>query len=146
MSGATGLKCGHLTEKIIGIFYEVYNELGAGFLGSVYEHTMEIALADAGLSVCRQQPIQVVFRGRLVGEYRADLLVEGSVIVELKAASGLVPEHESQVLHYLRAIDIEVGLLFNIGPKASFKRLVFDNSRKKSIMNRLQPSPVTDRA
>ena len=120
-----------LTQKIIGVFYQVYNELGHGFLESVYENAMAIALREAGVPAAQQAPITVRFRGQIVGDFRADLLVEGAVVVELKAASGIDPAHEAQLLNYLRATEIEVGLLLNFGPKPQFKRLVFDNERKK---------------
>lgn len=119
-----------LTQKVIGIFYEVYNELGHGFLESVYEKAMVIGLRDAGIKAAEQASIMVRFRGELIGDFRADLLIEDLVIVELKAASGLEPAHEAQLLNYLRATDIEVGLLLNFGQKPQFKRLVFGDERK----------------
>ena len=119
-----------LTEQIIGAFYEVYNELGSGFLESVYANSMQIALQERGLCVEQERPIQVWFRGRPVGDFRADLLVEGRVMVEGKALRALEPAHEAQLLNYLRATDVEVGLLMNFGPRAEFKRMVFSNSRK----------------
>ncbi len=133
-----GLKHSGLTEKIIGVFFDVYNELGPGFLESVYEASVEIALDDAGLRVERQVPIPVWFRGRNVGDFRADLLIDGSVILELKAARTLESAHEAQLLNYLRATSIEVGLLLNFGPKPEFKRFVFDNARKHI---RVHPRP-----
>ena len=126
-----GLKHGELTQRIIGMFYEVYNELGHGFLESVYEEGMAIALAQAGIRVERQYPLKVLFRGNVVGDFRADLIVERAVILELKAGSGIDGSHEAQLLNYLRATEIEVGLLLNFGPKPQFKRMVFENSRKQ---------------
>jgi GxxExxY protein len=120
-----------LTRKIIGVFYEVYNELGHGFLESVYEAAMLIALREAGLKVETQVPIGVYFRGNRVGDFRADLMVENAVLLELKAARALDSSHEAQLLNYLRATEIEVGLLLNFGIKPEFKRLAFDNERKK---------------
>lgn len=120
-----------LTERIIGIFYDVYNELGRGFLESVYEAAMAIALHEAGLRAERQRPLQVWFRGQCIGDFRADLVVDGLVLLELKACSGFDPAHEAQLLHYLRATDIEVGLLLNFGPQPQFKRMVFENSKKE---------------
>ena len=119
-----------VTQKIIGVFYEVYNELGQGFLESVYENAMGIALKEAGLDTVQQAPVTVRFRGQLVGDFRADLLVQRAVIVELKAAKAIDSAHEAQLLNYLKATEIEVGLLLNFGPKPEFKRLVFDNERK----------------
>jgi GxxExxY protein len=130
-----GFKHRELTEKIIGVFYDVYNELGHGFLESVYEEAMAIALGQAGIQVERQVPLKVIFRGMVVGDFRADVIVEGAVILELKAASGIDPAHEAQLLNYLRATEIEVGLLLNFGPRPQFKRLAFENSRKQIRVN-----------
>lgn len=125
------LRHGALAEKIIGVFYDVYNELGYGFLESVYEASLCLALQEAGLTVERQVAIPVWFRGRKVGEFRADLRVNGFVLLELKCSRVLDVAHEAQLLHYLKATEIEVGLLLNFGEKPQFKRLVFDNARKK---------------
>ena len=119
-----------LTDTIIGVFYEVYNELGFGFLESVYEEAMVIALRDKGLNVEQQVRIPVWFRGREIGIYEADLIVERSVIVELKAVRQLAETHVAQLLHYLRATKIEVGLVMNFGLKPEFKRRAFENTRK----------------
>src|SRR6266446_8651960 len=126
-----GFKHQEITEKIIGVFYEVYNELGHGFLESVYEKSFEIALTSIALKVCRQIQIPVWFRGNQVGAFTADMLIEGSVLLELKAARALDVSHQAQLLNYLRATEIEVGLLFNFGLKPQFKRLAFDNRRKQ---------------
>ena len=127
-----GFKHQEVTKKVIGVFYEVYNELGHGFLESVYEQAIAIALAQAGLSVSTQVPIAVYFRGRSVGNFKVDMLVDNAVLVELKAAKSLDSAHEAQLLNYLRGTSIEVGLLLNFGPKPEFKRLAFDNARKKA--------------
>ncbi len=125
-----GFKHGEITQKVIGVFYEVYNELGHGFLESVYEKSLEIALNSMGIKVVRQIDIPVSFRGQRVGIFTADMLVEGCVLLELKAARALDTSHVAQLLNYLRATDIEVGLLMNFGLKPEFKRLLFDNPRK----------------
>jgi len=125
------LKQHELTERIIGLFYDVYNELGHGFLESVYEQALAIALAQAGSAVERQVPVLVWFRGRQVGDFRADMVVERKVLLELKAARTIDEAHEKQLLNYLRATDIEVGLLLNFGIKPQFRRLVYENERKK---------------
>jgi GxxExxY protein len=127
----SSLKQGDLTEKIIGVFYDVYNELGYGFLECVYEESLVIALHEAGLATNRQVPLPVWFRGRKVGEFRADVLVENSVLPELKSARALDPAHEAQLLHYLKSTEVEVGLLLNFGVHPQFRRLLFDNDRKK---------------
>ncbi len=128
---SAGLKHSDLTEKIIGVFYDVYNELGHGFLESTYAEALVVALVESGLSVAREVPVPVWFRGRRVGQYYADLIVEGVVLLELKAARTLESAHEAQLLHYLRATEVEVGLLLNFGLRAQFRRLLFDNERKK---------------
>ncbi len=126
-----GLKHKELTETIIGVFYEVYNELGHGFLESVYERAFDLALTAKGLDVLRQIDVPVWFRGKKVGDFVADVLVNKCVLIELKAARTLDSAHEAQLLNYLRATEIEVGLLFNFGIKPEFRRLVFENSRKQ---------------
>jgi GxxExxY protein len=125
------LKHGELTELIIGVFYDVYNELGYGFLESTYSEAMLIALQDAGLSASREVSVPVWFRDRKVGQYFADLLVNDCVLLELKTARTIESAHEAQLLHYLRATEIEVGLLLNFGVRPQFRRLLFDNARKK---------------
>jgi GxxExxY protein len=128
---AAALKHADLTEKIIGIFYDVYNELGYGFLECVYEESLVIALQEAELTANRQIALPVWFRGHKVGEFRADLIVENSVLLELKSARTLEPAHEAQLLHYLKSTEIEVGMLLNFGARPQFRRLLFDNERKK---------------
>lgn len=130
-ASASGLMHSVITEKIIGIFYDVYNELGYGFLESTYAEAMTVALQQAGLKSDREVSVPVWFRGVKVGQYFADLVVEESVLLELKTARNLESAHEAQLLHYLRATKIEVGLLFNFGVRPQFRRLLFDNERKK---------------
>ena len=121
-----------VTQKIIGVFYEVYNELGTGFLESVYQKSLALALDSAGLTVCSRVDIPVWFRGHQVGHFEGDMLVEGCVLLELKATRALDSSHQAQLLNYLRATGVEVGLLLNFGPKPEFKRLAFDNANKRS--------------
>jgi GxxExxY protein len=130
-----GLAHEELTGEILSAFYLVYNELGYGFLESVYEAALTIALERSGLRVCRQAELQVWFQGQRVGKFRADLMVEDRVIVELKAARTLEASHIAQLLNALRATEIEVGLLLNFGPKAEFKRMAFANTRKQILHN-----------
>ena len=127
-----------LTQQIIGVFYDVYNELGPGFLESVYREAMRMALSQAGLRIATEVPISVHFRGTVIGIFRADLIANDSVLIELKTCGALLQEHESQVLNYLKATEIEVALLMNFGPKARFKRLVMDNSLKKSRLKSVE--------
>lgn len=119
-----------LCHSIIEVFYAVYNELGHGFLEAVYEEALALALSQAGFTVSRQVPTPIWFRGIKIGDYKVDLIVNNCVLLELKAARTIDPGHEAQVLNYLRATDIEVALLLNFGSKPSFRRLVFDNSRR----------------
>ena len=130
-SNPEGLKHRELTEKIIGVFYDVYNELGHGFLETIYEQALAIVLAQAGMKVERQVGVSVWFRSQQVGDFRADMRVDGKVLLELKAARAIDQAHEKQLLNYLRATDIEVGLLLNFGVKPQFRRLVYENERKK---------------
>ena len=120
-----------MTDKIVGVFYDVYNELGHGFLESTYAEALGVALEESGLSAAREVPVPVWFRGKKVGQYYADMIVEGLILLELKAARTLESAHEAQLLHYLRATDVEVGLLLNFGLRPQFRRLLFDNARKK---------------
>ena len=112
------------------MFFDVYNELGYGFLESVYREAMALALGSEGLRVEKELALEARFRGRVVGVFKADLLVNGCVIVELKALKQLGPAHEAQTLNYLRAGVVEVALLFNFGPKPQIRRLAFANDRK----------------
>jgi GxxExxY protein len=123
-------KHSELTDSIIGVFYEVYNELGFGFLESVYRNSLRIALLEKGFTVEQEAPIAVFFRGKNVGDFRADLIVNGIVLLELKTADSIAAAHESQVLNYLRSTSIEVGIILNFGPKPQVRRLLLDNSRK----------------
>jgi GxxExxY protein len=124
-----------VTEKIINSFFKVYNILGYGFLEKVYENAMFIDLTTTGLFVERQKPIKVFYEGNEVGEYFADLIVEECVIIEIKAAESLCREHEYQLINYLKATEIEVGLLLNFGKKPEMKRKVFSNELKKIRSN-----------
>jgi len=119
-----------LTDSIICCFYNVYNKLGYGFLEKVYERALIVEMMSLGLSVSSQHPISVSYRGQPVGEYFCDLLVEQKVIIEVKATRKLLLEHEAQLLNYLKATRIEVGLLLNFGVQPELKRKAFSNQRK----------------
>ena len=119
-----------LTDIIINTFYEVYNELGHGFLEKVYQNSLYIELKNKGLKVEAQKKINVYYKGQHVGEYYADIIVDDKVILELKAAEAIVVEFENQILNYLRSTDCEVGLLLNFGKKPEFKRKIYHNNRK----------------
>ena len=118
-------KNSELTEEIIGIFYHVYKTLGFGFLEKVYENSMMIMLKKAGFDCLSQKPIKVYFDNEIVGEYFADIVVEEKVIIELKAVNKLSSVHEVQLVNYLKATGIEVGLLLNFGSKPEVRRRVF---------------------
>lgn len=128
----TDLRHFELTQRIIAVFYEVYNELGHGFLESVYQESLILALKDVGLTAQSPIEIPVWFRGHQVGKFEGDVLVEKCVLLELKAARTLDSSHKAQLLNYLRATEIEIGLLLNFGVKPEFKRLIYDNPRKKA--------------
>lgn len=119
-----------ITDKLIKIFYKVYSKLGYGFLERVYENAMFIELQKTGLIIKRQSPIKVYYDDLQLGLYFADLLIDDKVIVELKAAEGLCEEHETQLINYLKATDIEVGILLNFGKKPEIRRRVFNDTYK----------------
>lgn len=134
--GGSQLKHAELTETIIGVFFDVYNELGFGFLESVYRKSLQLALREKNLKVEAEVAVPVFFRGVNVGDFRADLAVNDSVLLELKTAESIIIAHEAQVLNYLRATDLEIGLILNFGPKAQVRRLLFDNDRKQAKIQR----------
>lgn len=121
-----------LTERVIGVFFAVYNELGAGFLESVYENAFALALREAGIEVTQQAPLAVRFRGVCVGDFKADLLIADRLVIELKAVSQLTTAHEVQLVNYLKATGIPIGLLFNFGPKPQFKRRILTSDLSNS--------------
>ena len=126
-------KHAEMTEKVIGAFFKVYNTLGYGFAEKVYENSLAIELRKLGLQVEQQRCITVYYEEKNVGEYFADILVNDAVILELKAVRQLLNEHEAQLLNYLKATTIEVGLLLNFGPKAEHRRKVYDNELKGAL-------------
>lgn len=122
-----------LTGKVLGAFFQVQKELGFGFSEKVYEGALEVLLLEMGFVVARQKDIDVFYHGRVVGEYKADLIVNGLVLLELKSVDKLIDAHEAQLLNYLKATEIEVGLLLNFGREAEFRRKIYDNPRKGSL-------------
>lgn len=120
-----------LTDVVINAFYQVYNTLGYGFLEKVYRNALAFELDLRGYQVDREVALKVYYAGAVVGEYYADIIINGSVILELKAVDTIAPEHEAQLLNYLKASDLEVGLILNFGPKPQVRRKVFDNARKQ---------------
>ncbi|MHB1313587.1 MAG: GxxExxY protein [Gemmatimonadaceae bacterium] len=125
-----------LTHDAIGAVFEVYQELGFGFLEAVYRRALVIAIADRGHPVETEVCIPVHFRRRPVGDYRADLIVDRRLIVEVKAGEALGSAHRAQLLNYLRATSVEVGLLVNFGYRLTFERLIFTNDRKTGALGR----------
>ena len=128
-----GLLHSDVTDQILKSFYHVYNALGYGFLEKVYENSMALSLQRQGLQVAQQSPVDVWFEGQVVGQYFADLIVSDRVLLELKSAKTIDPAHEAQLINYLRATRIEVGLVLNFGEKPQFARKVFLNENKKSL-------------
>lgn len=118
-----------LTEKIIGTFYDVYNELGYGFLEKVYENALAYELRHRGFEVKQQYAIDVYYRDLVVGHYVADLIVNEQVVLELKVVKELTIAHNNQLYNYLKATDIEVGLLLNFGTRPKFVRRAYSNER-----------------
>ena len=132
MATDTNFKHSELTDTILSVFYEVYNELGFGFLESVYRKSLQLALEEKGLAVEAEVPIAVFFRGRNVGDFRADLVVNRCVLIELKTAERIIPAYEAQALNYLRGSSLEVALILNFGPRPQIRRLVLETARRRA--------------
>ncbi len=120
-----------LTGEIIKVFFRVYNTLGHGFLEAIYHNAMVLELSGSGFNVETEKPIAVMYNDHVVGTFAADLVVNGKIIVELKAKERIAEAHEAQLVNYLRATDLEIGLLLNFGSKPEFKRKYFSNRLKK---------------
>ena len=129
------MKHEEITKEIIKAFYKVYNALGYGFLEKVYLNALLIELLEVGFQVEKQRKIEVFYSGKLVGEYYADIMVNSIIILELKAHECILEEHENQLINYLKATEVEVGLLLNFGKKPEIKRKVFDNILKNQQRN-----------
>jgi GxxExxY protein len=119
---------GALTGKIIGAFFDVYNELGHGYAELVYQRAIVIALRERGVEIETERALTIYYHGQIVGEYRADLITEGKVIVECKVAPKIAQTHETQLLNYLKATSIKIGLILNFGPDATFRRMLLSSS------------------
>ena len=120
-----------VTEAIICCFYNVYNKLGYGFLEKVYEKALVVELGKIGLLTTSQHPVTVFYEGEVVGEYFCDLHIENKIIVEVKASKSIMQEHEAQLLNYLKATNVEIGLLLNCGPRPEVRRKLFGNEQKQ---------------
>lgn len=124
------------SKTILKVFYDVYNQLGYGFLEKVYQNAMYLELKRQGYKVDAQKQIKVYFKNQLVGEYYADLVIDDVIIIELKACEYLLSSHIAQLMNYLKSTKIEVGLLLNFGESPDFKRLIYTNNRKPNLMPR----------
>jgi GxxExxY protein len=116
-----------ITSDIINAFYKVYNALGYGFLEKVYENALAKELANREHSVRQQVPIQVYYEGQVVGDYFADMVIDDKIILELKTSESIAKEHEAQLINYLKATKMEIGLLLNFGKTPQFKRKIYSN-------------------
>jgi GxxExxY protein len=125
-----------LTKEIINAFYKVYNTLGYGFLEKVYENALSLELQKRGLKVTQQAPVTVFYDGEPVGHYVADIVINDLVILEIKSAETIVKAHEAQLLNYLRATNIEVGLVLNFGPRPEISRKVYETARHRKPSNK----------
>lgn len=141
-SRATFLAHSETTEQIIGAMYDVHRELGHGFTETIYRRAMALALRQAGRDVMEEALLHVYFRGRLIGEFRADLVIDRCVLVEIKAATNLEPYAEVQILNYLKAAGGGVGLLVNFGRSATFKRRVVGDAAARSLPHLDVPPPL----
>ena len=124
-----------ITEDILKVYYDIYNQLGYGFLEKVYQNAMFFELRNKGYDVKAQSPIKVYLKGQLIGEYYADLIIDNKIIVELKACELLMSVHIAQLMNYLKATEVEVGLLLNFGEEPEFKRIIYTNDRKNNLKN-----------
>ena len=119
---------GDVTAQIIGAFFDVYNELGHGFAELVYHRAVVVALTERGIRTETERTLTIRYHGVVVGEYRADLIVDGKVVVECKVAPKIVQSHETQLLNYLKATNLKIGLILNFGPDATFRRMLLSSS------------------
>jgi GxxExxY protein len=124
------LRYRELSEKVIAAAYAVHKELGCGFMEKVYQNAIALELEERGVACSREAPLHVVYHGKIVGEYCADVIVENRIVVEIKAVSRLDPVHEVQLVNYLKATGLNVGLLLNFGRSVEVKRRVFDSPPK----------------
>jgi GxxExxY protein len=126
-------KHSELTSKILSAFFQIHKEMGFGFSEKVYESALEVLLQEIGLIPARQKEILVYYHGRVVGEYKADMIVNGVVLLEIKSVEKLMDAHDAQLLNYLKSTELEVGLLLNFDRQAEFHRKIYDNSRKGTL-------------
>ena len=127
----------NITDIILKSYYKVYNNLGYGFLEKVYENALLYELRNQGLNCEKQKPIKVYYEQIQVGEYYADIIVNECIILELKATESIAEEHEFQLINYLKATEIEIGLLLNFGKNPEFKRKIFTNNKKSVKISKI---------
>ena len=132
-----------ITDKVLRAFYDVYNELGCGFLERVYQNSMMIELRKKGLEAEEERKVEVHYGENIVGTFFADITVDGKVILELKACEELRDQHKNQLINYLKASDLEIGLLLNFGPEPTFKRVIFSNRKSTPIISEAPTNPST---
>ena len=137
-----GLRHGWVTDLVIGCFYRVYDQLGFGFLEIVYKNALAIELRKVRVAFEREVPVKVWYGDECIGLFKADFVVEGLVIVEVKASQALGESDQKQLLNYLRCSTVEVGLLMHFGPKASFKRLLYTSDRKPGLTDKHRHVPA----
>ena len=134
MQSGLALMHGAVTREIIGAFFDIYNELGHEFAEAVHQRAMPIVLAERGVRTEVERPLSIHFRGVVIGEYRVDLVVDDSVVVECKVATKILPVHEAQLLNYLKATGLNVGLILNFGSQPSFRRMLLTSDRGKRVV------------
>ena len=126
-------KHSEVTGKILGAFFQLHKELGFGFSEKVYESALEVLLSELGMIVERQKEICVYYHGKVIGQYKADIIVNGVVLLEIKFVEKLIDAHDAQLHNYLKATELEAGLLLNFGRQAEFHRKIYDNPRRGSL-------------
>lgn len=131
-----------LSGVILGAFYAVHSELGCGFLEAVYGNAMGVLLRQAGIRVERQVPFEITFHGQLIGHYRADFIVQSRIVVEVKAGGTIIKQHKAQLLNYLKASRLQVGLLLNFGVRAEFARVVWTGTVTRARRREHYPAPT----
>lgn len=138
MQSGLALMHGAVTRDIIGAFFEAYNELGPGYLEAVYQRALPVLLGERGLRAEVERPLVINFHGVVIGEYRVDLIVEECVVVECKVATKILPLHEAQLINYLKATGINVGLILNFGSQPSLRRMLLTEDRGKRAVVRAE--------
>jgi len=132
-----------ITDKVLNAFYKVYNTLGWGFLETVYRNAMALELKDQGMTCEMERHLEVFYGGEIVGDYKADIVVEDFVVLELKSCEVLIEQHKNQLINYLKASNIEIGLLLNFGKSPEFKRVIFSNTYNRTANTPFRPKNLS---